>query len=191
MSMASNKKVQIFALLVCVLVATIVIGRRLNRAPNPVVVQADAPKAAAPIQLKGDARIRLDLLDKRTSADDLGRKNLFAFGAKQPPPEAVKPAPVQPPAPTNVVTMPPTRPAGPPPAPPAPPIPLKYIGYAFLEPNSKALIATLLDDRQHHVNAVEGDVYMGRYRVIRVTDALVEVEDLEFSRRQSLPLVKQ
>ena len=191
MSMLSNKKVQAFVLLLGVLVATIVIGRSINSTPNPVVAQADAPEAVVAAQLKGDARIRLDLLDRKTADDDLGRKNLFAFGAKQPPPEAVKPVPVQPPAPPNVVAMPPTRPVGPPPAPPAPPIPLKYIGYAYLEPNSKALIATLLDDRQHHVNAVEGDVYMGRYRVIRVTDSLVEVEDLEFSRRQSLPLLKQ
>ena len=191
MTMPAKKKVQILVLLVLVLAATMVHGRRMNRAPNPVVVQADAPKTSAAVQIKGEARIRLDLLGKTALPEDLGRKNLFAYGAKQPPPEAAKPLPPVLPPPGNVVTLPPAQPPGPPPAPPPPPIPLKYVGYAYFEPNSKALIATLLDDRQQHFLAVEGDVYLGRYRVVRVTDSIVEVEDLEFSRRQSLPLVKQ
>jgi hypothetical protein len=31
---------------------------------------------------------------------------------------------------------------------------------------------------------------MGRYRVLRITDTAVDIEDIETSRRQTLPLVK-
>jgi hypothetical protein len=68
---------------------------------------------------------------------------------------------------------------------------LKYIGFASIEPNSQHLIATLIDDTQHHFNAVEGDIFMGRYRVGRISDSSVDVEDIQSSRRQTLPLVKQ
>jgi hypothetical protein len=87
----------------------------------------------------------------------------------------------------NPNPQPPPRPA---PAPP-PQVPLKYVGYAYVEPNSHALIATLIDDQQRNFIAVEGDVYLGRYRVLRITDSAVDVEDLQFNRRQILPLIKQ
>ncbi len=193
MSKPEQRKAQFFILLVIVLGITLFLGYRMNRTPNPIVVQADAPKFSAITASQGEARIRLDLLDKKTTDEDLGRKNLFTFGVKQPPPAPPSKTPPGPQPPSNVISMPPAQPprVGPPPPPPPPPIPLKYVGFAFIEPNSKALIATLLDDQQRHFNAVEGDVYMGRYRVVRVTDTAVEVEDLEFNRKQTLPLVKQ
>ncbi len=78
-----------------------------------------------------------------------------------------------------------------PPPPPPPPIPLKYVGFASVAPNSKALIATLMDDSQHHFNLREGDIWMGRYRLTRVTETAVDVEDLQITRHQTLPLTKQ
>ena len=70
-------------------------------------------------------------------------------------------------------------------------MPLKYLGFAYVEPNSRALIATIKDDSLgKFFYPVEGDVWIGRYRIARITDKMVEVEDLEFNRRQTLPLVK-
>ena len=134
-----------------------------------------------------DARIQLELLDKARADEDLGKSNLFAYRNSRPP----EPTKVAPPPPPPVVTNnPPPRPTVVAPPPP-PPIPLKYVGYAFVEPNSKVLIATLLDDtQQRHFNAVQGDIFMGRYRVLRITDTVVDVEDIDTSRRQTLPLVK-
>jgi hypothetical protein len=35
-----------------------------------------------------------------------------------------------------------------------------------------------------------GEVLMGRFRILGITDKSVEIEDLDYSRRQTLPLIK-
>ena len=195
MTKSDQRNLRVLILLLGALALTLFIGFRMNRPPNPVVVQAENQKTGAPIApVQTDARIRLDLLDKDNSDAEIGKKNLFQY-----PPPPAPPAPPKPPgliAPPSIVSNPGansgSRGAVTPPAPPPPPpITLKYIGFAFVEPNSSALIATLIDDQQRHFNAVEGDVYQGRYRIAKITDTSVDIEDLEFSRRQTLPLVKQ
>jgi len=201
MTNPEQKKLRILVGLLIVLGITLFIGYRMNRTSNPAIVQAEDQKPVAAPPVQTDARIRLDLLNKEKSDEDLGKKNLFEYGSPaQLPPSAVSTGgnPAKPAMPPNAMgnanvnpntgltPVPITRTP-----PPAPPIPLKYIGFAYVEPNSKRLIATLIDDTQHHFNAVEGDVFMGRYRVLHVTDTSVEVEDLQFNRRQTLPLAKQ
>ncbi len=192
MTKSDQSRLRILILLLIALGLTVFISSRLSRRPNPAVVQAENQKAAPVAPVQAEARIRLDLLDKESANRELGKKNLFQYG---PPP-----APPAPPPGTETSTPPPpqtlpgavtARPVVPPGPPPPPPIPLKFIGFAFVEPNSKALIATLSDDAQRHFNFVEGDVYQGRYRILKITDTSVEVEDLEVPRRQMLPLVKQ
>ncbi len=188
MTKPDPKKLRVFILLLIALGVTLYIGFRMNRPQNPEVVQAQAPKPETVPVPQGDARIRLDLLNKKNTDDEVGRKNLFQY-----PP---KPVPPPPPQGTSQFQPPPQQtsvapgPIAPPPPPPPPPIPLKYIGYTYIEPNSKALIATLMEG-QNHFNAVEGDVYQGRYRIARITENSVEVEDLQLNRRQTFPLVKQ
>jgi hypothetical protein len=188
MTKSDQNKLRFLIILVVILAATVYVGFRVSRTPDLTVVQAKdqkpAPAAAAP----NDARIQLELLDKAQANEDLGKSNLFAYRNSRPP----EPTRVAPPPPPSVVNNNPaaTRPTVVMPPPP-PPIPLKYVGYAYFEPNSKALIATLLDDNQQRpFNAVQGDVWMGRYRVLRITDTAVDIEDIETSRRQTLPLVK-
>lgn len=190
-----QQKLRLLIILLIVLGVTLFIGYRMNKTPNPAVVQAEAQKPSVAPPVQSDARIRLDLLDKQSGNDDLGKKNLFSYGpppAPPAPPVSARPPISQGQAPGN-----PNGIAGPstsvnrPPPPPPPPIPLKYIGYAFVEPNSKQLIATVIDDTQHHFNVEDGDFVMGRYRVTHITDTSLDVEDLQFSRHQILPLVKQ
>ena len=69
--------------------------------------------------------------------------------------------------------------------PPPPPINLKYQGFA----QSPDLTAFLADDTRHY-NVTVGEILMGRYRIISITDKTVEIEDLQFNRRQMLPLLK-
>src|SRR5262249_20101720 len=80
-----------------------------------------------------------------------------------------------------------------PPAPPPralpPPIPLKYQGYAVSTVPGGTITAFLADDSRHY-NVTVGEVLMGRYRILGISDKTVDVEDLEFKRRQSLPIVK-
>ena len=191
MSKPGTKQLVLIGLIV-VLGLTLYFGLQMNRTPDLVAVQAQGKRSAAVASGQADAKIRLDLLDKASDTGDIGKKNLFQYG---PPP--APPAPATPPAPpvgpsiSNPAATSPRPPVAPPAPPPPPPVPLKYVGFASVEPNSKTLIATLIDDSQHHFNAVEGDVFMGRYRVARITDTAVDIEDLEFTRRQTLPLVKQ
>jgi hypothetical protein len=186
MTKSDRKKLRILIPLLAALGVTLFIGFRMNRRPNPEVVQAKAPKPEPVVTSQGDARIRLDLLEKQNADQDLGRKNLFQYKPKPVPPPPSTPA-----APTQTFVNPTPQPPTPAPPPPPPQIPLKYIGYAYVEPHSNALIATLIDDQQRNFIAVEGDVYLGRYRVLRITASTVDVEDLEFNRRQTLPLIKQ
>jgi hypothetical protein len=185
MSKPDQKKLRLLILLLIALGVTLFIGFRINRRPNPEVVQAQASKNEPIVPVQRDARIHLELLNKKNS-EEAGKKNLFQY----PQPKPVAPPPqttAQAPPPTFV---PPAVPVTPPLPPPPPPIPLKYIGVAYVEPNSKALIAALMDG-QVHFNAVVGDVYLGRYRVARITETAVDIEDLQLNRRQTLPIVKQ
>ena len=187
MTKSDQNKLRFLIILVVILAATVYVGFRVTKTPDLAVVQAKDQKPPAATATPNDARIQLELLDKARADEDLGKSNLFAYRNSRPP----EPTKVAPPPPPPVVTNnPPPRPTVVAPPPP-PPIPLKYVGYAFVEPNSKVLIATLLDDtQQRHFNAVQGDIFMGRYRVLRITDTVVDVEDIDTSRRQTLPLVK-
>jgi hypothetical protein len=180
------------------LALTLFFGYRMNRTPNPAVVQAEDQKTVATPPAQTDARIRLDLLKRENPDEDLGKKNLFQYGPPPAPPAAAANAAgksktpgmsANAPQPGTTTAAPATSvPAGPP---PPPPIPLKYIGVSSVEPDSKTFIATLIDDNQHHFNAVNGDIFMGRYKISRITENSVDVDDLQYNRHQTLPLVKQ
>jgi hypothetical protein len=190
----NQKKLGMLTVLLVVLGATLVIGRNLNKVSDSAAVQSGQKPASgvAAVSTQGDARIRLDLLDKPKSDENLGKNNLFQYRITKPPEPVLRPGQTagSPQLPPDFVPPPP-KPLAPPPPPPPPPIPLKYVGFATVEPNSKALIATLMDDQHHPFSAVEGDVFMGRYRIARITETQVEVEDLQITRRQTLTIVKQ
>ncbi len=63
------------------------------------------------------------------------------------------------------------------------------MGFAAVNTPDRGLTA-FLDDGSRHYNVTTGEVLMGRYRITRISDASVEVEDLEYNRRQTLPLLK-
>jgi hypothetical protein len=53
------------------------------------------------------------------------------------------------------------------------------------------LTAFITDDAtSRHFNVSAGEVLMGRYRITQITDKIVEVEDLQHQRRQTLALQK-
>jgi hypothetical protein len=51
------------------------------------------------------------------------------------------------------------------------------------------MIAFVADDSRHY-NVTAGEVLLGRYRILSITDKSIEVEDMEYNRRQTLPLLK-
>ena len=190
-----RQKLNIFVILLVVLGLTLVLGYRMSSPPSGFTVQPPEPKPAANVPTASDARIRLDLVDKPEESE-AGRTNVFQYrqGRPAPDPEGSKPAPVPPPGlvtpPVPTVTPTPRPPTAPP---PPPPIPLKYQGFAVLNfGNSGAptLRAFLSDDSSHHYNVSVGEVLLGRYRIVGITDKNVEVEDLQNNRRQVFPLLK-
>ena len=74
-------------------------------------------------------------------------------------------------------------------APPPPAIPFQYNGYAVVDLSGE--LAALLFDSDRSFVVAARDVVMGRYRINEVTEAFIEVEDLEFGNRQRLPLITQ
>ncbi len=190
-----RQKLNIFIILLVVLGLTLVLGYRMSSPPSVFTVQPPEPKPAANVPTASDARIRLDLVDKPEESE-AGRTNVFQYrqGRPAPDPEGSKPAPVTPPGlvtpPVPTVAPTPRPPTAPP---PPPPIPLKYQGFAVLNfgnSGTPALMAFLSDDSSHHYNVSVGEVLLGRYRIVGITDKNVEVEDLQNNRRQVFPLLK-
>lgn len=167
---------------------------------GPVVsagAQSPAPGSSpAPSVDEDDPTLHVDQLDRQAGTAEAGRTNLFQYRqmvVHTPPrtgsttatrPGGGDPAQPNPFAPGDVKPQPTTPP---PPAPP-PPITLKYQGFGSTGTGSR--LTAFLSDDQRHFNVTEGEVLMGRYRIVRVTESAVEVEDLQFNRRQALPLVK-
>jgi hypothetical protein len=183
MNPKDKHRVKILAVLLVIFGVTLVLAYQLRRpstasAIEPTAQQARADGSRNPTK-PSDARIRLDLVEKDPVAENAGDTNVFQYRAgRAQPPAASLPPPV-------LITESP-RPVVPPPPPPPPPIPLKYNGYA----NAHSGLTAFLTDDQKNFSAINNDVLMGRYRIVRVTTTNVEVEDLEHNRRQVLPLLK-
>ena len=192
MSKQDRQKLSILIILLVVLGLTILLGYRMNRPAVTSAVQTSETKTSANPPAATDARIRLDLIEKpEGSGDQIGQKNVFQYRQTLAP-SASRPglANTEPPAP-GPVTPPPIANRPPIVAPPGPPpIPLKYQGYAVVSSSTGQVTAFLVDDATRHYNVTIGEVLMGRYRITQVSSSSVEVEDLETSRRQTLPLLK-
>lgn len=80
----------------------------------------------------------------------------------------------------------PVVPTGPPPPPPPPPINLKYFGTAVRANGQRQ--AFLLQGEDVYLASV-GDIVARRYRIVTISPATVQVEDLVYSDTQSLPLL--
>ena len=188
MTKQDRQKLSVLIVLLGVLGLTIVLAYRMNQPPTTAAVQPQEAKTSANPPAPSEAHIRMDLLQKGDVADDIGKRNLFQYRqAPAPPPSHV---PQRGSVATN--TPPPTISSTPVPirtAPPPPPIPLKYQGFAVINSGTGEYTAFLADDARHY-NVSKGEILMGRYRVVSISDKIVEIEDLEQNRRQSLPLLQ-
>jgi hypothetical protein len=181
-----RQKLGIFIVLLAVL-GLILLGYRMNQPAVTAAVQTPEPKTSAKPLAPNDARIRLDLVENPQEADDIGKKNVFQY-RQAPPPPPPKPGSASNTPPPVTVAATPVAPR-PPQPPPPPAIPLKYQGFAVMSTPGSSLTAFLADDSRHY-NVTAGEVLMGRYRIAAISDKSVDVEDLEFNRRQTLPLLK-
>lgn len=191
MTKQDRQKLLFLVILLAVLAATIVLGYRMNRPPTTVTAQQPEQKTSSNPPAPSDARILLDLVEKPEGGENAGKKNLFQYG--QPPAPAITARPALPPGtftpPGNTpLTQAAVRP-GPLIPPPPPSINLKYQGLFTVNSPEGGLVAVLADDSRHY-NVKTGEILMGRFRVASISDKQVEIEDLEYNRRQTLPYLK-
>jgi hypothetical protein len=154
-------------------------------------VQQENPKISVNPPAQIDASLRKDLLDKPDTGQEIGKRNIFEYRREPPPPPPGPPrgSRVNPPFQSTGGSVPVNTPPLTPQPPLPPQIPLKYVGYLTLDAPGGGFTAVLSDDTRHY-NVTAGEVLMGRYRVLTISDKIVDVEDLEYKRRQSLPIVK-
>jgi hypothetical protein len=195
MTKQDRQKLSIFIVLLAVLGLTLALGYRMYPTASAGDVPLPESKKSAALPATSDgARIRLDLVEKPEGSQEAGRKNPFQYGQAPapPPPPGTTARTVDSALPPGVQAAPvASAPIIPPPPPPPPPIPLRFEGFAVI--NSAAAggqLRAFLSDQARHYNVEVGEVLMGRYRITRISDSSVEVEDLEYKRRQVLPLVK-
>ena len=105
-------------------------------------------------------------------------RNIFVAQAEEIP---------KPIAPVDIQAAGPVGPPAPPPPPPPPPINLKFFGFANKPGEPKKIF--LSQDGDVFI-AVEGDIVNRRYKIIHITPTSVEVEDVLYNNRQSIPLTQ-
>lgn len=152
--------------------------------PDSAPVSATPAKAQSALLSESlDPRLRLDLLANSEKVQ-YEAKGTNIFRAK--PEVVVIPKPVKSPLVSNHND--PSRPdyVAPPPPPPAPPPPinLKYFGISSSKGEKPKALLSQGDDIWV---AREGDVVNRRYKILRISPTAVEVEDLLYSNRQSIP----
>jgi hypothetical protein len=150
--------------------------------PNP---------AKRPDVTKIDPTLRLDYFQKVQQVELAGgARNLFQFSTAPPPKETVKVA-AGPEPKVHIFAGPrlPPPPAPPPPPPPPPPITLKFYGYSLSKDTGKRT-AYLLDGDEIYL-AAEGDTLKRKYKILRIQQNSILIEDLDAKRQQSVPLQEE
>jgi hypothetical protein len=152
----------------------------LNKGDAEVKTTAAKSKKGKGLTGPVDPTLRLDLLAKLQEVKYEGtERNIFQFYTAPPPP---------PPAPVAQVFGPNLPLPPPPPAPPTPPtpIPLKFYGLASA-PGVNPRKAFLQRGEEIFV-ATEGEVVDKQFKVVKINDTNVEMEDIKNNSKQRLPL---
>jgi hypothetical protein len=136
-----------------------------------------ASRSYAPLPVENPELQRWKLeASHRTEYKSSGRD---LFSETLPPPPAPKPQPKPDPGPAvPVEPPPPTLPAN-----------MKFFGSGTV-PNGTAKRAFLSDGEEVFIVG-EGDTLLGRFRILRITPASLEFEELGSGRRNSAPLDEQ
>jgi hypothetical protein len=165
----------VLGVLVAVLAATALNfyrTRYVSQEDSPVPVSIDA--RFTPLGVDNPA-LRLDILQRFLALEYKGVHRSI-FSATLPPPPAPPPS-------QRVVVAP-----GPPPGPPPLTVDARYFGYVsdYGGNHPRAFFATT--NNEDVIIAGEGDIFMGRFRVVRLTNTTADVEEVSSGRRATLIL---
>lgn len=192
MKLGTENKKQVIALGVLVVVALVLLSRMFSpSAPDTSQAMAPAPGSSAiPLTRRTasgkivkiteprlDPTLELDVLQRSEQAKYEGSgRNIFVNG----------PVSIPQPKRNGATDHAQTAFVHPPPPPP-PPITLKFFGFANRPGEPKKVF--LVQDQDVFI-AGEGDIVNRRYRVLRISAASVDVEDVLTNNRQSIPLTQ-
>jgi hypothetical protein len=182
---------QVIALAVLGVVALIMLGRALwpsSAAPAAAGLQSTSTNAAKPalrrtasgkfvkvLEPRLDPTLDLDLLRQTEQIKYAGTaRNIFMAGS----------LPIEPVHQSPVVAK---GPVAPPTPPPPAPINLKFFGFANKPGEAKKIFLSAGEDI---FIASEGDIVNRRYRVLHISPAAVDIEDVLNNNRQSIPLTQ-
>lgn len=122
-----------------------------------------------------DPSLKFDLLKSSEDKEyEGGKRNIFREHEE----EVVIPKPI-----TPVVPTPPVN-TGPP---PPPPINLKFFGFSSRPGETKKVFLSSGDEV---FVAEEGQVIQRRYKIVKITNSTVEVEDVLNNNKQTIPLTQ-
>jgi hypothetical protein len=149
------------------------------RGPSRPLAAATTP--AGTVSAEDQPRIDLARLTQDRPETEVGRRDLFEFGA---PPVKETPPPVHTPPPVMVATPPPGPP--PPTIPRLPPLNLKYIGSLERLPGLR--VAVLLTDRNEILTGQAGEVLANRYRIVKIGFESVDLQEVGTGDTRRIPL---
>jgi hypothetical protein len=190
---AENKK-QVIIMAVLLLVAASVVvydffgsGTSSAAPPAPSASRtADSPRprpgaqpgAQQTAQNDLDPTFRDDVLEaSRKVKYQAGGRNIFRM--EEPPP----------PKPVASVRATPTPFPTPTPTPPPPPIPLKFYGFANKPGEAKKIFLSEGEPQNSTVFiAKQGDIVNRRYKVVQISTTSVQIEDVLYNNKQTIPL---
>jgi len=179
-----KKQVQTLVALVVLLAVVATYTYWTNRTPSTGAATTPAEKAArvAALPTAGNAQIRLDLIREKLDQSSVGRRNVFEYYVPPPPPKPPPPPPVAyvPPPPSNPSPPRPVTPS----APPSALSSFKFDAVGIVAKPGK-LMASISEGTTNRWNVTEGEYILGRYRINRITENNVEIEDVDQNRRQT------
>lgn len=168
-----NKKNIEIAVLAALILAALALWYYVSRRPAETVRVSTVAANYKPMRVE-NPRIHWDrLADSQTTEYKPSPRDIFNRDLPPPPPK-----PVHVPAPGDKDYVAPVVP--PPPPPPPPQLPLKYFGEGKVQSGSGRR-AFLADGDAVYIVA-EGDIVLGRYRVIRINHTSVEFEEISSGR---------
>jgi len=125
--------------------------------------------------------VHLEALTAERPKPQPTERNLFRFREK-PPPEPITSGRGTAPQPSGLVNPEPT---GPPPPPPLPPINLKCFG-VISKGAGGSKIVTCTDGNGPPQSAAEGQVVLGRYRILKIGEESIEIAYTDGRGRQTI-----
>ncbi|MFY9560106.1 MAG: hypothetical protein WAQ52_07720 [Terriglobales bacterium] len=193
MKLGAENRTEVIALVVLGGIALVTTGRMLWPSASPLApaapqtASANATRTAVRRTASGkfvkgteprlDPTLDLDLLRQSEQIKYAGTaRNIFVAGSMSQI-EAVRKNPA----------LDHAGPVAPPPVPPPPPINLKFFGFASKPGEPKKIF---LSQGEDIFIAAEGDIVNRRYRILHISPAAVDIEDVLNNNRQSIPLTQ-